>query len=149
MSLDREGYTRKALWRSLLQSRQALWPAAWCYLAPPRVPDRNSPPTAHVQTLSQCRRPPRKLQWSGRNRRKLPTISPTSSARAVRCRRRRLSESAGGVTQNDIVNIVRGLAVVGPPRPPGPKGDSSPFNNVLLSHAVVAFDLPPPHPCPF
>ncbi len=60
-----------------------------------------------------------------------------------------LSESAGAVTQNDIVNIVRGLAVVGPPRPPGPKGDSCPFNNVLLSHAVVAFDLPPPHPCPF
>jgi len=53
-----------------------------------------------------------------------------------------LSESAGAVTQNDIVNIVRGLAVVGPPRPPDQRA-LLPFNNVLLSHAVVAFDLPP------
>ena len=61
---------------------------------------------------------------------------------------RGLVRALGGVTQKDIVDIVRGLAVAGPPGQPGPKGDSGPFSNVLPSHAVVAFDLPPPHPCP-
>ena len=57
--------------------------------------------------------------------------------------RRGLVRALEGVTQKDIADIVRGLAVAGPPGPPGPKGDySSPFSNVLPSHAVVAFDLP-------
>ena len=40
---------------------------------------------------------------------------------------RGLVRALGGVTQKDIADIVRGLAVAGPPGPPGPKGDSDPF----------------------
>jgi hypothetical protein len=64
-----------------------------------------------------------------------------------------LVRALGGVTQKDVADIVRGLAVAGPPGPPGPrgeqgtKGDSGLFSNVLPG-AVVAFDLAPPHQCP-
>src|ERR1700730_6026455 len=85
-----EAYGIKAWWGSSLLPRWAPWPAAWCYSAPRRMPGRNRPLATHVETLSQWRRPPRKLQWSGPDRRKRPTISPTSSTRAMRCPRRRL-----------------------------------------------------------
>jgi transposase len=55
-----------------------------------RARDRNHRLTRRVQTLSPWRRPIGKLRWSGRNRRKRPTISPPSSTRAMRRLRRRL-----------------------------------------------------------
>ena len=60
---------------------------------------------------------------------------------------RGLVGALGGSTQKDIADIVRGLAVAGPPHD-GTKGRLRRFQQRLPSDAVVAFDLPPPHPCP-
>jgi hypothetical protein len=50
---------------------------------------------------------------------------------------RGLVRALGGVTQKDIADIVRGLAVAGPPGPPGPKGDAMEASAQALE-AVVA-----------